>query len=632
MSGFMLLVQNNIGLAYELKKMLDPDGDPIPSFISGDSVTGKNGFTIDIVDKENEKIKNESLHISATKGCKLVYQLLYDEDSEVLKDTRGNLCRAAVQFRFDNLPIDINGDSSDLFFSLSIITEAFPEETSDSHFAATGGLEPATGAVQYVNHIPAKFEAACEALKNLNGEKFFFYPQSNEKDITLAIKENAKELNITLQPLNFWIDALQLLRMPLDLFTGNPYVGRSSFKIEDYKRFCGRDEEIRGLRTKLEKSTALLIIGGSGSGRTSLVQAGLIPDLKSHQLNGMDMADHRIFRPKDLFPDLSVEPTVSQLFDALKKTLQGDWSQATEIDTQQTPGPAQFAELAASWRPPKFASEGYWLWAIDSLEEIFSYPQAVVEGIAAFFAAIPDQPDLRIVVTLRHDYREELITIFNNRQEYTLPPMTGAQLVAMIKTPTERSRCPPVVFEVKEGKSLADELRDDIAVPEAMPWLQRALATLYERAYARYQQLGDNPNGKQSTIEIRFEDYEAIGKIQGFILQEANKFVQSLADELQNALPILVDHLIKVEHGQVKRKKHRWPLDNYINQSIVSLANELINLRLLTISSSIDNVISVSLIHDCLLTESSPFADFIYTEKKRLIETEKLLIESMIGL
>lgn len=60
----------------------------------------------------------------------------------------------------------------------------------------------------------------------------------------------------------------------------NPYPALSSFREEDKEYFFGRDKEIRELVDRIEKNVLTVLLGKSGVGKTSLLQAGLMPELK----------------------------------------------------------------------------------------------------------------------------------------------------------------------------------------------------------------------------------------------------------------------------------------------------------------------------------------------------------------
>lgn len=65
-----------------------------------------------------------------------------------------------------------------------------------------------------------------------------------------------------------------------------PYPGMIPFSENDEERFFGRDDEIEELLGKLRLNSFLAVIGVSGSGKSSLVFAGLIPKLKQSGLFG----------------------------------------------------------------------------------------------------------------------------------------------------------------------------------------------------------------------------------------------------------------------------------------------------------------------------------------------------------
>src|ERR1700704_6621610 len=60
----------------------------------------------------------------------------------------------------------------------------------------------------------------------------------------------------------------------------NPYVGPASFSEKDRGRFFGRDEEARELSYLLIARPAVLLYAQSRAGKTSLLQAKVVPDLQ----------------------------------------------------------------------------------------------------------------------------------------------------------------------------------------------------------------------------------------------------------------------------------------------------------------------------------------------------------------
>lgn len=66
------------------------------------------------------------------------------------------------------------------------------------------------------------------------------------------------------------------------LIKTSPYQGLKRFNFKDRERFFGRDKLIVRLFEAVNRSNLSLVIGASGSGKSSVVRAGLIPELKKY--------------------------------------------------------------------------------------------------------------------------------------------------------------------------------------------------------------------------------------------------------------------------------------------------------------------------------------------------------------
>lgn len=68
------------------------------------------------------------------------------------------------------------------------------------------------------------------------------------------------------------------------LFEFCPFPGMRPFEAKDARYFCGRGRHIEGVIERLKSNHFVAVTGGSGSGKSSLVRAGVIPYLKRHGL------------------------------------------------------------------------------------------------------------------------------------------------------------------------------------------------------------------------------------------------------------------------------------------------------------------------------------------------------------
>ena len=115
------------------------------------------------------------------------------------------------------------------------------------------------------------------------------------------------------------------------LVTTSPYRGLDRFEDRDKDFFFGRDQLIKSLLAQLSNSNVLLVLGASGSGKSSVVRAGLLPAL-SGLLGGR-------FRYFTLVPD--VNP-----FESLRSSFQREgFTQAQVADTNFIPGDAVIREF-----------------------------------------------------------------------------------------------------------------------------------------------------------------------------------------------------------------------------------------------------------------------------------------------
>src|SRR3954452_2256141 len=121
------------------------------------------------------------------------------------------------------------------------------------------------------------------------------------------------------------------------LITTSPYRGLDRFEDRDKDLFFGRDQLIKSLLAQLSASNVLLVLGASGSGKSSVVRAGLLPQLA--QLIGAR------FRYFTFVPD--VNP-----FESLRSALQAagfSQAQTRELADAQPETPAKL--IATLQRP-----------------------------------------------------------------------------------------------------------------------------------------------------------------------------------------------------------------------------------------------------------------------------------------
>lgn len=260
------------------------------------------------------------------------------------------------------------------------------------------------------------------------------------------------------------------------LYTGRIYPGLRPFDTEDSLLFFGRDPQTDELLRRLDDTRFLAVVGLSGSGKSSLVRAGLLPALRRGHLSGAGSQwRFSVMRPGS-------DP-LGALARALDETL------GEREDRLQTLRSGSLGLLDAS-RYGRSADENLLL-VVDQFEEIFrfqdTYRQRAREA-ADFVELLLDayrdyEPLWRVfvVITLRSDYLGECARFPGlpealNESQYLVPRMTREQLLR------EAIAGPAALGDVELDPELREELLDKTGDdPDQLPVLQHLLMRMWER-------------------------------------------------------------------------------------------------------------------------------------------------------
>jgi WD40 repeat protein len=256
-----------------------------------------------------------------------------------------------------------------------------------------------------------------------------------------------------------------------------PYPGMRPFQAADAKFFYGRDTEIDavlGLVAAGERE--IYVIGPSGSGKSSLLGAGVLPRLA--KADGGSELVVRTMRPGDA--------PLARLAECLK--LAPDAKPDAKIDAKID------AAAVTAWAARHGGAR--LVVVVDQLEELFTQAApAAQSAFATALAALRAEPRLVVLLALRADFYAELLQselwLDGHRRHVDLPPLRGAALRAAIERPAR-------ALEVYFAPGLVDRLLADAAgEPGALPLLQETLVALWGRrtrrllTLAAYEALGE---------------------------------------------------------------------------------------------------------------------------------------------
>ena len=303
----------------------------------------------------------------------------------------------------------------------------------------------------------------------------------------------------------------------------NPYKGLRAFEEGDAPDFHGRSALIEQLVERLSETRFLAVVGPSGSGKSSVVRAGLIPALRRGAISGSDA-----WPIADMFPG-------PYPLDGLEAAL---------LKVAPDPPTSLIEQLRADERGlnravlrvlPSDRSE--LVLVIDQFEEVFTLVDD--EDVRRHFlgsleAAVSDPHSrLRVVVTLRADFYDRPLRyrgfadLFAARVE-SLVPLSAEQLEQVITKPAERA-------DVSLEPGLVAVMLADVAEePGALPLLEYALTELFERRDGRMLTLGA---------------YREIGGVSGAVGRRAEELYDGLDATGKDAARQLFLHLVALGEG-----------------------------------------------------------------------------------
>jgi energy-coupling factor transporter ATP-binding protein EcfA2 len=295
-----------------------------------------------------------------------------------------------------------------------------------------------------------------------------------------------------------------------------PYRGLFAFQQKDAPFFFGRETFTEQLMAAVQKKSLVAVIGPSGSGKSSVVFAGLIPRLQQVGAQGLAPLHIASFRPGDRpFRNLA-----RQLVPLLE-TQMSEIDQLVEVNKLATA--LQQGNLALQdvvTRIQEKNSGDRLLLVADQFEELYTLCQDVQERqifLIRLLEAVNQTRNFNLVLTLRADflgyalsYRPFADALQN--ADVKLGPLNRQELQDAVQKPAEKQG-------VKLEQGLTERILEAVAEePGNLPLLEFALTQLWE---------------KQSNGKLTHAAYDAIGGVEKALSNHADDVYAQLTDEEQ---------------------------------------------------------------------------------------------------
>ena len=461
-----------------------------------------------------------------------------------------------------------------------------------------------------------------------------------------------------------------------------PFRGLNFFDFEHAPIFHGRTKAIGEVLEALEAQVRaqrpfVLVVGASGSGKSSLLRAGVLPLLtQPGTIEGIGLWRRAITRPgaggadgdcfdafaaalleppalpalqdsesRNAIRDLAIElrehsdSVALRVRDALDHAAR-EWKiqqfhSLTERERQlRESGRLDDADLARQHRERLELPKARLALVIDQLEELFTtgFSLEVRQKYISALAGLVRSGRVFILVTLRSDfyprYQEfpDLIELAKASGKFDLRPPTPYEIGNMIRLPAEAAGL-HFEQERENGQRLDQALRDAAAVtPESLPLLGHVLLLLYEQQGVRGDDL------------LRWSDYRELGELKGALAKHAEAVFGTLQPHEQRAFPLVMRYLVTLSQGEEEVPNRRTvPYRDFVasgksdhDQKIGAkgFVDLFVEKRLLFTDTDPQGEVNVCVAHEALLREWERVKDWL-TENREFLRMRDRLDSSL---
>ena len=349
----------------------------------------------------------------------------------------------------------------------------------------------------------------------------------------------------------------------------SPFPGLQYFEAIHAPVFYGRDRAIELVQERLRHlagsgSALLLLLGASGCGKSSLVRAGVLPQLKADPSRSWLLLEP--FRPgRDPFQWL--QRALDQA--AGRPSPRTDTASEASEGKGPTLSAANVLQQLEALRVREGRQDATALLVVDQMEELLLGPSQGEEAGRGLEPQRADQflellRDLRrtgggrllILATLRSDFLAVLeqhpCGLVREADQLLVSPMQPEDYGQVIDGPAER-------MGLRLQPGLKERLVNDTGTGDALPLLAFTLKELWE---CRQRRGGPQTSANGDAWDFTLDDYEGLGGLAGSVQVAADKALASysLSESDMSALrQAFVLHLVRVnDEGQFSRRPARW--------------------------------------------------------------------------
>jgi formylglycine-generating enzyme required for sulfatase activity len=331
----------------------------------------------------------------------------------------------------------------------------------------------------------------------------------------------------------------------------SPYPGLLWFDEEYAPLFFGRDREVAEVITKMSEPEGRFIVisGASGSGKSSLVGAGVWRALKAGRMSGSQNWFWRRVQPDD------GRTPFDALAWGLKQTFQKISGRPDTLAAELATSQNKLSEILSQ----HISSGQEMILFLDQLEGLFThgFPRQEITDFLELLLNVASAAEnrLRVIATIRSEFvthleaSDSLRALLNAGYGYRLGRVSPRTLQDMIEKPAAVTG-----YEFDQGL-VSEILEDSQQQPGRLPLVAYALKRLFETRTGR---------------RFTRDSYLSMGKVAGAIGNEADRVIERFGpSKIYKAFDRLFSELVHIQDDRSPTRR-RVPLSNFTSNPDVS--------------------------------------------------------------
>ena len=389
---------------------------------------------------------------------------------------------------------------------------------------------------------------------------------------------------------------------------GNPYVGLKSYEENESAIFCGRQSLIYDiaehwiLQNESYTQKPLLVLGESGSGKSSLVKAGMIPylhnmstDRQAFKVDTMTPSEFRgnvyngiVHKLLEAFPHLNNNPVVSDLINGI----------APDYDFK-------YLQYALSNAP----NSNVTVFFFDQFEELFNDNLVTEEEKSKtlqLLHGLCSMPYLWLVISMRNDFYNKFATypefgaLKNEAYVVDIPNVSPTDIAEIVEIPAEKAN---LSWDINEyGVKLSRVIVQEAVEINDLPLIEFGLTELYN---------------KRTGDKLTFTVYESIGKLKGAVSKYADNCYESLTESEKKGFEQLLGAVITVSSQDENKYVRKTSLIKDIakTEQQRTLIRKLTDAHLFVTGKDANGESTITIVHEMLFTSWDVIKQWICSQK-----------------